>query len=44
MKAAVSSVEIGLDGHKEKGAHDADAEVEVSQGCADVTGEESGLV
>jgi hypothetical protein len=31
MEAAVSGVEVGLDGHKEEGAYDADAEVEVSQ-------------
>jgi hypothetical protein len=31
MEAAVSGVEVGLDGHKEEGAYNADAKVEVSQ-------------
>jgi hypothetical protein len=44
MEAAVSGVEVGLDGHEEEGAYDADAEVEVSQGCADVAGEWSVLM
>ena len=44
MEAAVSGVEIGLDGHKEEGAYDADAEVKIGQGCADIAGEWSGLM
>ena len=44
MEAAVSGVEVGLDRHEEEGAYDADAEVEVGQGCADVAGEWSGLM
>ena len=44
MEATISGVEVGLDGHKEEGAYDADAEVEVSQGCADIAEEWSGLM
>ena len=39
MEAAVSGVEVGLDGHEEEGAYGADAEVEVGQRCADVARE-----
>ena len=39
MEAAVSGVEVGLNGHEEEGAYDAGAEVEVGQRCADVARE-----
>jgi hypothetical protein len=44
MEAAVSGVEVGLDRHKEERAYDADAEVEVSQRCADIARESNGLM
>lgn len=44
MEAAVSGVEVGLDGHEEEGAYDTGAEVEVGQRCADVAGEWSELM
>jgi hypothetical protein len=39
MEAAVSGVEVGLNGHEEEGAYDAGAEVEVGQRCVDVARE-----